>query len=180
MNFFDLLSGQGVFLFFFAFVLFFIALAARFVSSRSASSSCASYKRLGALLTPSERSFYGVLCQSVSEDVVVCPKVRVADVLSVEKTDRSSWQRAFNRIAMKHFDFVVCDRADFSVRYAVELDDSSHLNLKRAERDKFVDSVCRSSLVPLVRIKAQSGYSIAAIAGTIKAELDSQKEEFDF
>ncbi|WP_316348389.1 DUF2726 domain-containing protein [Desulfuromonas acetoxidans] len=171
MNVFDLLSGQGVFLIFCVFVLLFIALAARFVSSRSSSASGASYKRLDTLLTPAERSFYGVLCQSVSDDVVVCPKVRVADVVGVVKSNRSSWQISFNRIAMKHFDFVVCGRDSFDFKYVVELDDSSHSGSKRVKRDQFLDDVCSSLGLPLVRFRARASYSISSVSDEISRSL---------
>lgn len=70
----------------------------------------ASYILLPALLTPAERSFYGVLISAVGDSALVFSKVRVADVLKPQKgLDRSNWQRAFNRISSKHFDFVLCN-----------------------------------------------------------------------
>ena len=49
-------------------------------------------------------------------------KVRIADVAKVKQgLSRSSQQAALNRIAAKHFDFVICRRNDLSVVCAVEL-----------------------------------------------------------
>lgn len=129
------------------------------------------YARVDSLLTPAERSFYGSLVQATGADMVVVPKVRVADVLQVHRGPSVDGRAAFNQIAMKHFDFVICDRATFSPLYVVELNDSSHLNLNRAARDKFLLEACQAADLPFIQIKAQSGYSIAAIAGTIRTEL---------
>ena len=93
------------------------------------------YQRSKYLLSKAERSFYGVLVQVVSDNGIVFSKVRVADVISPKKgLNRSDWQRAFNAVSSKHFDFIVCDPADCSIKLAVELDDSSHGSSKSKKR----------------------------------------------
>ena len=77
----------------------------------------------GALFSPAERSFLGVLDQAVGTDYRVFGKVRVADVASVKPgLGNSARQGALNRIAQKHFDFVVCGARDLNIVCAVELD----------------------------------------------------------
>ena len=39
-----------------------------------------SYSLIPSLLTPAERSFYGVLVPAVDSDLVVCFKVRIAEI----------------------------------------------------------------------------------------------------
>lgn len=74
-----------------------------------------SYQLSRGLLSKAERSFYGVLVQAVGSNGIVFAKVRVADVINPKKgMSRSDWQRAFNQISAKHFDFVVCDPGDLS------------------------------------------------------------------
>ncbi len=46
--------------------------------------------------------------------------------------------RALNSIKSKHVDFVICDK-NLMAKWIIELDDSSHQNPDRAERDIFVD-----------------------------------------
>jgi hypothetical protein len=65
------------------------------------------------LLSKAERSFYGVLSQVIGDSGLIFTKVRIADVLSPGKSlDRSNWQKAFNAISSKHFDFLICDPRD--------------------------------------------------------------------
>lgn len=133
------------------------------------------YQRSKYLLSKAERSFYGVLVQAVSDTGIVFSKVRVADVISPKKgLNRSDWQRAFNAISSKHFDFIVCDPADCSIKLAVELDDSSHGSSKAKKRDDFLNGACRSSGVPILRIKAAKSYAIADLKRQLEDLLSPQ------
>lgn len=123
-----------------------------------------SYEKIEPLFSPAERSFFGVLSQAVRDNAVVFGKVRVADVLRPSKgLGRSNWQKAFNRISSKHFDYVICHPDTLSVLAVVELDDKSHSNNKRMERDRFLDSVCLGAGLPLHRFKAAANYSMSDV-----------------
>ena len=122
------------------------------------------YEQQKALLTPAERSFYGVLLQVVGSEFIVFSKVRVADVLKpIGGLDRSNWQIAFNKISAKHFDYVLCDTKTLAVNMVIELDDSAHQKKKRVSRDVFLDSACKSAKLDLKRIKAQRTYRIEGV-----------------
>ncbi len=132
------------------------------------------YRKLDVLFSPAERSFLGVLNQSVGKQAQVFGKVRVADVITPEKgMTRSEWQKSFNKISGKHFDFVLCDSNDLSVLCALELNDSSHNSKKRTERDNFLEKACESANVPLVQIKAASSYSIQEVRKSISEFIPS-------
>ena len=124
------------------------------------------------LFSPAERSFLGVLDQAVGNDFRVFGKVRVADVVEVAKgTPKSLWQRAFNRISAKHFDYVLCSPGDLKPLCAIELNDQSHAQDNRKGRDKFLEDVCAAAKLPLIFIPAQRSYTLPevcqAIAGVI-------------
>lgn len=127
------------------------------------------------LLSKAERSFYGVLVQAVGSSGIVFSKVRVADVVSPGKgLNRSDWQRAFNAISSKHFDFIVCDPDDCSVRLAVELDDSSHGSPKAQKRDDLLNGACQSAGLPLLRVKAAKSYVLAELQRQVAEAIFSQ------
>jgi len=129
------------------------------------------YRRVS-LLSPAERSFYGVLVQAAGDRWLVFPKVRVADALTPEKgLTRSDWQRAFNAISAKHFDFLLCDPGDCSVKLAVELDDKSHDKQQTRKRDRQVAAACESAGLPLLRIKVARAYPVADIRDQIQAAI---------
>lgn len=129
------------------------------------------YRLLPALLSKAELSFYGPLTQAAKAyDVTVFSKVRIADVLApVKNSDRKIWQRAFNAISSKHFDFVVCSNKDSMILLAVELDDKSHNTQKAQKRDRIVNTACDTAGLPLLRFKTKGGYVVA----DIRSELDN-------
>ncbi|NLX26900.1 MAG: DUF2726 domain-containing protein [Lentisphaerae bacterium] len=126
------------------------------------------YEKEDALFSPAERSFLGVLEQSVEQNYRLFGKVRLADVIRVKRgMSRAVWQSAFNRIQSKHLDFVACDPNDLTVQFVVELDDKSHAKAKRQTRDDFVDHALASAGVPLFRFPAKRTYSVQDIQSQI-------------
>lgn len=124
------------------------------------------------LFSPAERSFLGVLDQAVGVDFRVFGKVRVADVVNVAKgTPKSLWQRAFNRISAKHFDYVLCHPTDLKPVCAIELNDQSHAKDERKGRDKFLEGVCASAGFPLVFLPAQHAYTLTEICDRIASAI---------
>lgn len=111
------------------------------------------------VLSKAERSFYEVLKRALPAERVLLVKVRVADIISPAKgLNRSNWQKAFNRISAKHFDYVVCHRDSMKVDLVIELDDKSHKARSRQRRDAFLKLACESAGLPLKRFKASKGY----------------------
>jgi len=139
------------------------------------------YRRRKTLFTAAERSFLGVL------DSIIDPrqhrifgKVRVADLIEPEPNpNRSQWQKAFNRISAKHFDFVICKTDDLTPVCAIELDDASHKQNKRQQRDEMLEAICKQVGMELVRVPAKRGYQKAEVEVLIRAPLaDLEPMEF--
>lgn len=146
-------------------LLLFIAALPVFLSKRrgqisdSAGNELARYEAIPALLTPAERSFYGVLRQVMSPDYEIFSKVRLADtVRPLKNPNRSVWQTAFNRISSKHVDFVLCDPANLKILAVIELDDRSHASIERGSRDSFVNSIFEQVNIPILRVPAKGAY----------------------
>ena len=134
------------------------------------------YERNSVLLSAAERSFLGVLEQALGEGYRVCPKVRVADAISVRRPlPRGEWQRAFNRISSKHFDFILCRSTDLEIACVVELDDSTHQRHDRQDRDMFLGEVCSVSSLPLLRFPAKEAYTVSDIRERLAACTESQQ-----
>lgn len=132
------------------------------------------YRAAGPLLTPAERSFYGVLLSTVDDTVNVFAKVRVADVILPAKgQSKGSWQRAFNRVSAKHFDFVLCRADDLRVLCAIELNDRSHKAASRQQRDEFLREACGSAGVPLVQVAAKQGYVVSEVRAMVESQVGS-------
>ena len=140
------------------------------------------------LFSAAERSFLGVLDQAVGPEHRVFGKVRVADVANVKPgLGKSVRQGALNRIAAKHFDFVVCRADDLSIVCAVELNDRSHASQRARKRDELVANVCRTINLPLLTVTAKSAYSpseirdqfLRAIGGLVQMETPQALSEME-
>ncbi len=126
------------------------------------------YRKLNTLFTPAERSFLGILDQSVGEQYRIFGKVRVADVLAPEKgMSKKSWRIAFNKISSKHFDYVLCKKSDLSVVAVVELDDKSHRGSRAKSRDSFLEKACSSAGLTLVRFPAKASYQVQSVRDSL-------------
>ncbi|MEW6108117.1 MAG: DUF2726 domain-containing protein [Nitrospirota bacterium] len=126
------------------------------------------YEKETTLFTPAERSFLGVLEQALDSKYRIMGKVRLADVVKVKHVNnKSTWQKAFNRIQSKHLDFVACDSTSLAVKFVIELDDKSHTQAKRQDRDLFVDKVLEAAAIPVYHFVAKQQYSIPEIQATL-------------
>ncbi|MCP8688037.1 DUF2726 domain-containing protein [Marinobacterium sedimentorum] len=149
-------------------VVFFLKFLARNRTS-SAPADQLQYRRRPALFTPAERSFAGVLDQVLDARYRVYGKVRVADLIEpLPAKDRRIWQKAFNRISAKHFDFVICNSSDLVPVVVIELDDRSHQKAKSQQRDEMLQQICQQVQLPLIRVPAQKGYKLAEVEDYLK------------
>jgi len=134
-----------------------------------------SFKRQGPLLSPAEFAFYKALAQSVGSGVAVAPKVRLADLVTPGlRQSRSSWQRDFNKLAMKHVDFVLFNQNDGSVIGVIELDDSSHSTLEAGVKDMLKNAALDSAGIPITRFKASRSYDISEIRAKVASSRQNQ------
>ena len=117
--------------------------------------------RRKSLLSPAELAFYNVLKSAVGDRFVILLKVSVHDLC--ELTKHASNEAAFNRIATKQIDFVLCDQTTLAPLVAIELDDSKSLPRDLAERDVFMNELFRVIGVALIRHRVQKTYDPAAI-----------------
>ena len=74
-----------------------------------------------------------------AKGLIICPKVRMLDIVEPRKGEKD-YKTLFYKIQAKHLDFVICDQG-MHILGVLELDDSSHDQKGRQERDSFVDEV---------------------------------------
>lgn len=111
---------------------------------------CPYQKRI--LLTKNEHNFYQRLKPLVDEyGLHIIVKTRLADLIEVKPLDdKSKWAECFNKIKSKHIDFVITEPDEMTAECLIELQDSSHDEPDRIERDKFVKSVCDGTGLPII------------------------------
>ena len=149
-----------------------IVLKAKLVG-KAASPQAGIYCLRKALFTPAERSFLGVMDKMLPQEVRVFGKVRLSDIFDVRKGEtRGERQGARNRIDRKHVDFLLVRSSDLSLIAGIELDDSSHEEEDRQQRDAFVDTVFASAGLPLIHVPAQAAYAPAEVRAKLGKVFD--------
>jgi Protein of unknown function (DUF2726) len=125
------------------------------------------YGKQPSLLSPAERSFFGVLQPLAAElGMYVSCKTRLADVVFVHGNP-SGRQALLNRTSQKHVDFLLCEQATMEPILAIELDDGSHARPDRQHRDELVDAIFSAVALPLLHARAQRGYVVADVRSQI-------------
>ena len=131
------------------------------------------YQPAKTFFSAAERSYLGVLDQALGADYRVFGKVRVADVALVKPgMTKSARQGALNRVAAKHFDFVVCNSSDLVVLCAIELNDKSHASQRAQARDDLLVNVCKAIGLPLIQVPAKQGYTPQEVRDRVLAAIN--------
>ena len=134
------------------------------------------YRMRDDFLSPAEQSFYFVLKNNVSEWADVCPKVNLGDVFFATCKNFGQRQSYTNKINRKHVDFLLCDLKTAKPILGIELDDKSHNQKKRQDRDEFVEKVFEKAMLPLERFPVQRSYNKNEIIKKLKKAAEIQNE----
>lgn len=119
-----------------------------------------------------ERSFYGVLLKAVDGQFHVFAKVRLLDLLYLPRGTQQQ-QTHRNRVQSKHVDFVLCDAVELRPMLVIELDDASHEEEERQDRDAFVDAALEQAGLPILRVTAKRVYQVEELRQAIRSQVTS-------
>jgi len=102
------------------------------------------------LLTKNEYQEFKKLKQFAStKGLIVCPKVRLLDLIEPRRGDPKH-KTLLYKIQSKHVDFVICDQ-NLYVKAILELDDNSHNQADRQDRDNFVNLILQDVGYTVIR-----------------------------
>jgi len=128
------------------------------------------HKKSTYLATKTERKFYNVLQDILSDDYVIHTQVSLMALVQPLnfKDNSKTWA--------KRMDYVITDK-ETKVYAVIELDDSSHRQKKRQERDHYVNSVLEGHH-PLLRFEARSHYDKGHLTKVIERDTDIKCKEY--
>ncbi|ERS92018.1 hypothetical protein Q671_14340 [Halomonas sp. PBN3] len=108
-------------------------------------------------MTPAERDVYRVLEKAYGDRFRIFSQVRVVDVIQPNTWKHHSESREFmslfRQLSQWHFDYVLCERENFKIFCALELDDASHERADRVRRDRILDMACKDAGLELKRMR---------------------------
>ncbi|WP_422836427.1 DUF2726 domain-containing protein [Yersinia ruckeri] len=113
------------------------------------------WQRCDTLMTLREQHFFRALLKNIdTRQWYLCPQVRVADIVRLGghiRPQSRAWWQLFRMASQWHCDVVIIDKNTFGIIAAVELDDASHLQVRRVRRDILLAEVLRQAGIPLIR-----------------------------
>jgi|SRR5579862_962539 len=125
------------------------------------------YRRKDCVMTSAERECYHALVAEMGLDYVFFPQIHIDAIVQPTGT-RNDRFYAFRHINQKSVDFVACETKQLRPVFVVELDDRTHNQPKRIERDREVERILRDVGIPLVRIENRGRFEPKALAETVR------------
>jgi very-short-patch-repair endonuclease len=132
------------------------------------------YNRKQFFLTRAEHECYDTLVAAVGNEYHIFAQVHLPTLLD-NKVVGQDWRAALAHINRKSVDFVLCDKAYLSPKLAIELDDKTHEQPDRQERDKEVERILSDAGVPLLRLENHGAFNVADFSQKIKLALETPK-----
>lgn len=122
------------------------------------------------LLTKNEYREYMKLRQLAADrGLLICPKVRLLDIIEPRKGEKD-YKSLFYKVQAKHVDFVICDQ-DLRIKAVLELDDNSHDQKDRQERDTFVDQILTSVGYKVIHVRSITETTLDGLEAPQTAQL---------
>ena len=118
------------------------------------------YKPKRYITTINELKFYNILLEMSKElDLILFSQVSLYNIVSMkDNLDYSTRTKYFNKIASKSIDFVLVDKNNCRIKLCIELDDNTHKNKKRIERDIFINKLFKDLEINLLRYPVYNIY----------------------
>ena len=112
------------------------------------------------LISKSEQGFFNVIKASVPEGYCVFPQINLASF--IDRTDNAR----FHNELFRNVDFLITD-AEYRPKFIIEINDQSHLNNERKERDEKVLKICEEAGIPILKLWTSYGINPEYIKGRI-------------
>ena len=124
------------------------------------------YEAKKALITETEKEFYIAIKSSLSAEYQVFPQINLASF--IERTDNSR----FRNELFRNVDFLVTD-SNYMPKVVIEINDKTHLENERKERDEKVKKICEEAGIPIIKFWTSYGVNNKYIKNTLEKTLSS-------
>lgn len=117
------------------------------------------------LISKSEQGFYNAIKSCVPEGYCVFPQINLASFI-----DRTDDARFHNEL-FRNVDFLITD-SEYTPNFIIEINDQTHLNNERRERDEKVQKICEEAGIPIIKLWTSYGINPEYIKGRIDETLN--------
>ncbi len=129
------------------------------------------YRKKKYLLTKSESYFFDVLQRVMGDSFRIFPQIHLSSILE-HRIKGQGWDGAFSHINGKSVDYVLCNKEDYTIVCAIELDDITHNREDRKKRDEEVESIFQQARLPLVRFARKKEFTDEEVKKKIEESIN--------
>lgn len=126
------------------------------------------------IMTRREQEVFRRLVRIFGQKFYVLPQVYLGAILNHEIKGQN-WNGAFQHINRKSVDYALLNQETLELVCTVELDDGTHRQEKRQERDREVERILKQAQIPLVRIRDVNRYSDKEIVEIFAQEINGKE-----
>ena len=98
------------------------------------------------LLTKNEMYFFEIIKKNFSDKYIIMPQVNLASIIEKNKNYPTQYQNELFR----NVDFGIFDKKTTKPLLLIEINDSTHNQYKRKERDKKVKEICEKAQIKII------------------------------
>lgn len=120
------------------------------VSNPSFLSSNASYSSKESLMTDCEKNFFYVFRNVLPDEYIIQPQINLASIINKESFSQ------YQTELFRNIDFGIFDQ-NYTLKLLIEINDSTHMQPERIERDKKVCTICAQAGIPLITFWTEYG-----------------------
>lgn len=120
------------------------------------------FKHKDYLMTQTELKFYKLLKQITDK-----LELNVFCQVSMYQLVNCNDYKQFNKIRSKSIDFVITEK-NGKIKLCIELDDYTHNQQKRIQRDKLIDEIFKQANTKIIHIKVKDFYNIEELEKIIR------------
>lgn len=118
------------------------------------------------LISQTENEFFNAISAAVPPGYHVFPQINLAAF--IDRTDNSRYRNELFR----NVDFLISD-GEFAPKIVIEINDQSHLERDRRERDEKVTKICEEAGIPIIKLWTKYGVQPDYIQKRISEQLDA-------
>jgi very-short-patch-repair endonuclease len=119
-------------------------------------------------MTENELSFYNIL-KSSFPNLIILGQVAIPAIVSTNNIKTRNYFRHY------YIDFAICDN-EGNIILIIELDDKTHKDEKRIERDKKINTILHLAQIPFIRINSQKKYNDEFVKNEIENYITRKKK----
>jgi very-short-patch-repair endonuclease len=125
------------------------------------------YRRKDGVMTNAEQECFHALVSEMGPDYYFFPQIHLDAIVQPTDTRKDRFY-AFRHINQKSVDFVACDKKQLRPLFVIELDDKTHKQQKRIERDQEVERILHGAGIPLIRIANRGRFEPKGLAAMVQ------------